>query len=74
MGDVNKVYRFIFDLFNKGKRSIEQPLSIKELSKLGESKGIVVTGHSGGSKLSILRTLHIIEMTQKGILLCGAKK
>lgn len=74
LNDVNKVYRFIFDVFNKGKRTISQPLSIKELSKLGEKQSIVVTGHSGESKLATLRSLHIIEMTPKGILLYGAKK
>ena len=74
LDDLNKVYRCIFDVFNKGKRSLIQPLSVKELSKTSEKRGVIVTGHSGESKLSTLRSLHIIELTSKGILLYGAKK
>ena len=66
LDDVNKVYDIIFKHFNNTEldaKERKKPLTIKQLTKLGAK----VSGQTGESRLSTLRSLKIITMSKSGV-------
>jgi hypothetical protein len=65
LDDVNKLYRAIHGLFTSGPMRRREPATVAELSGMG----CKVAGLSGESKIGVLRSLRLIDVTKQGITL-----
>eukprot|EP00043_Microstomoeca_roanoka_P002994 m.41862 g.41862 ORF g.41862 m.41862 type:complete len:277 (+) comp11865_c0_seq2:126-956(+) len=68
--DINKVYEVLYEHFNKQQKKQSrfqdtEPLSIKDMSAMG----LKITGKTGEAKLAVLKTLKLINMSNKGVMM-----